>query len=102
MVSGDPEPDRSGRTELAPHVIPGKYIREAVISSTGSSMRWFKDYVDSDLSDPETHESAHDYPGLIAQAARFHLAPAGCSSTRISKVRRCRGSTPRPQECSSE
>lgn len=77
VVSGDPEPDRSGRTELAPHVIPGMYIREAVISSTGSSMRWFKDYVDSDLSDPETHESAHDYPWLIAQAAAIPPGAGG-------------------------
>ena len=36
-------PDHSGRGDVSPHVVPGRYIHEVAIESTGSSLRWLRD-----------------------------------------------------------
>jgi sugar (pentulose or hexulose) kinase len=42
-VIGECRPDRSGRGDVSPHVVPGRYIHEVAIESTGSSLRWLRD-----------------------------------------------------------
>jgi xylulokinase len=36
-------PDLSGRGDVAPHVVPQRYIYEVAIESTGSSLRWLRE-----------------------------------------------------------
>jgi xylulokinase len=56
-------PDRSGRGDVSPHVVPDRYIHEVAIESTGSSLRWLRDV----LIGPSSGEAGFDE--LIASAA---------------------------------
>jgi xylulokinase len=42
-VTGRFRPDHSGRGDVSAHVVPGRYIHEVAIESTGSSLRWLRD-----------------------------------------------------------
>jgi len=37
------EPDLSARGDVSPHVVPGRYLHELAIESTGASLRWLRD-----------------------------------------------------------
>jgi xylulokinase len=45
------EPDTHGKWDCAPHVVPDRYIREVSIDSSGSSLRWFRDQLCTDIAD---------------------------------------------------
>jgi xylulokinase len=68
IVSDERVPDRSARTDLAPHVVREVTIREAVISSTGSSMRWLRDELAPDLAAQAQETGENAYAHLIGLA----------------------------------
>jgi xylulokinase len=69
IVSVDATPDPSLRTDLAPHVVGDLYIREAVISSTGSSLRWLAEEVAPDLTAAARAAGRNPTADLAALAA---------------------------------
>jgi xylulokinase len=44
------QPDLAGLGDVAPHVIPERFVREVAIDSAGASMRWFRDELCRDLA----------------------------------------------------
>lgn len=62
-VTDSYRPDPEGRTDCSPYVVPGLFMREATIDSVGSSLRWFRDAICSDLAG----ETAYDE--ILAMAA---------------------------------
>ncbi len=68
VVDG-PRADPSGRGDIAPHVVPDRYIYEVAIESTGSSLRWLHDAFAPDRSFDELIAAASELPpgadGLI-------------------------------------
>jgi xylulokinase len=72
LVADEFEPDTGGRWDCAPHVVPGRYIREVSIDSTGSSLRWFRDQLCRDLVEPDVRGGG-GYPRIIDMA--MQVAP---------------------------
>jgi len=66
-------PDRSGRGDVSPHVVPGRFIHEVAIESTGSSLRWLRDV----LIGPSSGQAGFDE--LISSAA---AVPCGADGLR--------------------
>jgi xylulokinase len=62
-VTDSYRPDPEGRTDCSPYVVPELFMREATIDSVGSSLRWFRDAICSDLPG----ETAYDE--ILAMAA---------------------------------
>jgi xylulokinase len=62
-VMGRYRPDHSGRGDVSPHVVPGRYVHEVAIESTGSSLRWLRDV----LAGPGSE--AAGFEELIASSA---------------------------------
>ena len=52
------QPDHTGRGDVSPHVVPGRFIHEVAIESTGSSLRWFRDTFAGGASYAELVEEA--------------------------------------------
>jgi xylulokinase len=69
IVSAEATPDPSLRTDLAPHVVGDLYIREAVISSTGSSLRWLAEEVAPDLASAARRAGRNPTADLAVLAA---------------------------------
>jgi sugar (pentulose or hexulose) kinase len=65
------QPDRSARGDVSPHVVPGRYIHEVAIESTGSSLRWLRDL----LIGPSSGEIGFDE--LISSAAEVPCGADG-------------------------
>jgi xylulokinase len=66
-----PRPDPTGRGDVAPHVVPQRYILEVAIESTGSSLRWLRDTIAADQSfSALAHEAGRIAPG--ADGLLFH------------------------------
>lgn len=63
------EPDLSSRADLSPHVVPGRYVYELVVTGTGTSLRWFKDTFGA-----RSVETQDTYQSLLQEASQ---APAG-------------------------
>jgi sugar (pentulose or hexulose) kinase len=63
-VLGEYRADHSGRGDVSPHVVPGRYVYEVAIESTGSSLRWLRDV----LAGPQSGRSA-GFDHLIGEAA---------------------------------
>jgi xylulokinase len=57
-VLDEPRTDPSGRGDVAPHVVPDRYIYEVAIESTGSSLRWLREAFAPDRSFDELIEAA--------------------------------------------
>jgi xylulokinase len=55
-----PEPDLAARGDLAPHVVPDRYILEVANESTGASFRWLREALAPDQS----------FAALIEEAGR--------------------------------
>jgi xylulokinase len=68
------EPDRTGRGDVAPHVVPGRFVREVAIDSAGASLRWFRDELCRDLA------PAVGYSDIVQLAMQ---APAGADGLRF-------------------
>jgi xylulokinase len=66
-VMGEFLPDHSGRGDVSPHVVPGRYIHEVAIESTGSSLRWLRDVLGAGR--PGGVQAATGFDELIASAA---------------------------------
>lgn len=43
-------PDPDGHGDTAPHVVPGRFVREVTIDSAGSSLRWFRNELCRDVA----------------------------------------------------
>ena len=97
IVSDQRIPDREGRTELAPHVIRDVVIREASITGTGSSMRWFRDNLMPDISMAAREAGEDPYARLIRLAEQADPERVACFSIRISRARWCPASSPMRQ-----
>jgi xylulokinase len=65
------QPDRSGRGDVSPHVVPGRYIHEVAIESTGSSLRWLRDM----LIGPASGQAGFDE--LVSSAAEVPCGADG-------------------------
>jgi sugar (pentulose or hexulose) kinase len=65
------QPDLSGRGDVSPHVVPGRYIHELAIESTGSSLRWLRDV----LIGPSSGQGGFDE--LIRSAAEVPCGADG-------------------------
>src|SRR5258708_26079922 len=65
------QPDHSGRGDVSPHVVPGRYIHEVAIESTGSSLRWLRDV----LLGPSSGQAGFDE--LISSAAEVPCGADG-------------------------
>jgi xylulokinase len=65
VVAEKPVHDPSGLVGLMPHLIPGRFIHEMVITGSGTTLRWFR----------ETFAPGSTYAELIAEAS---TVPAGC------------------------
>lgn len=61
-------PDLSGHVDTAPHVVPGRFIREVANDSSGSSLRWFRNELCRDMVE------TFDYDHIVALAMQ---APPG-------------------------
>jgi sugar (pentulose or hexulose) kinase len=77
IVSDERIPDRSGHTELAPHVVRDATIREAVISSTGTSMLWCRDELVPDLSATARDAGQDPYELLVGLADEIEQGAGG-------------------------
>ncbi len=62
LVCDSVKPDETGRGDLAPHVVPGRYIFEVAIESTGSSLRWLRETFGLGASFAELLEEAEKIP----------------------------------------
>jgi len=60
-----PHPDLTGRGDVAPHVVPNRYILEVAIESTGSSLRWLREILAADQS----FEALSQEAGQVAPGA---------------------------------
>jgi sugar (pentulose or hexulose) kinase len=49
-VLDGPHADPTGSGDVAPHVVPGRFIFEVAIDSTGSSLRWLREALAPELS----------------------------------------------------
>jgi xylulokinase len=67
-VMGEYLPDHSGRGDVSPHVVPGRYIHEVAIESTGSSLRWLRDVLAGPGGRADEGRAA-GFDELIASAA---------------------------------
>jgi xylulokinase len=65
------QPDRSGRGDVSPHVVPDRYIHEVAIESTGSSLRWLRDV----MIGPSSGQAGFDE--LISSAAEVSCGADG-------------------------
>jgi xylulokinase len=73
-------PDRSGRGDVSPHVVPGRYIHEVAIESTGSSLRWLRDVLAAGRpgeGGEGAAEGAAGFDELIASAAEVACGADG-------------------------
>lgn len=68
------EPDRTGAGDVAPHVVPGRFVREVAMDSAGASLRWFRDALCRDLA------PAVGYSDIVEMAMQ---APAGADGLRF-------------------
>lgn len=59
VVGAEPRPDPTGLIGLMPHVIPGRYLHEMVVTGTGTTLRWFRGAFGEGMS----------YEELIAECA---------------------------------
>lgn len=64
VVSDRPQPERSGLVDMAPHVVPDRYVFELIVTGTGTSLRWFRDTFGAPVAAPGT-----EYEHLIEEAA---------------------------------
>ena len=67
-VLGEYRPDHSGRGDVSPHVVPGRYVYEVAIESTGSSLRWLRDVLAGPAAGPVVKGRA-GFDRLIGEAA---------------------------------
>jgi xylulokinase len=74
-----PRPDPTGRGDVAPHVVPQRYILEVAIESTGSSLRWLRDTIAADQSfSALAHELLfHPYVDGAGRAPRYLSGATG-------------------------
>jgi xylulokinase len=70
IVTDSTDVDKTFHSDFSLHVVPNMYIREYVITGTGTSFRWFKDTFGV-IGDP----SQNPYEQLLQEASQ---APAGC------------------------
>jgi xylulokinase len=68
IVTDTYEPDLDGRGDMAPHVIPNRYLFNTTISSTGSSLRWFRDTFGFDVLQQTSDDRLNNYAYLVEAA----------------------------------
>ncbi len=76
-VMEQPTPDRAGRADVAPHLVPDCYLLANTISSTGSSTRWFRDVFGEDARAREAITGENAYTQLFALAEDVELGSNG-------------------------
>jgi xylulokinase len=59
VVGLEPRFDRTGLIGLMPHLIPGRYLHEMVVTGTGTTLRWFRGVFGDEMT----------YEQLISQCA---------------------------------
>jgi sugar (pentulose or hexulose) kinase len=55
-----PKADTTGKSDVAPHVVPKRYIVEVAVESTGASFRWLRESLACDQSFDALIEEAQD------------------------------------------
>ena len=76
-VSDRCDPDPQGRADLSQHVVPDRFVYEATIVSTGSSLRWLRDTFASELLAAEKAGGQTAYEELVGAAGRIPLGADG-------------------------
>ena len=71
IVTSSNDADPQGRADIAPHLVANRYVRELIITGTGSSLRWFRNTFGALPGEGDQYER------LLAEAAEAPIGSNG-------------------------